>query len=87
MGKKGKKKRKAAVVNVDEFNRRLDALRKRAKKAAKGKGGAKSAAARERWIKLQDGGFKKSCCGKAVTKACSSCPRHAADLVLKPLKA
>jgi len=74
------------AIDVDEFNLRLAKLRKRAKKAGKRKGGAKAVAARRRWKKLQALGYKTSCCGKAVHKVCYSCPRHAADLVLAPLK-
>jgi hypothetical protein len=86
MAKAGKAKKKAiGAITVDEFNLRLATLRKRAKKAKRGKGGAKSAAARRRWKRLQAQGYKTECCGKAVHKVCSSCPRHVADLVMAPL--
>ena len=91
MGKKGKRKksrrRTTCGPSIDEFNQRLEKMRKRAKKAVKGKGGAKARMALRRWSELQDLGLKSSCCGKSDDKQCKSCPRHGAALVLAPLKA
>ena len=91
MGKKGKRKKRkrrtTCGASVDEFNQRLEKLRKRAKKAVKGKGGARAHVALRRWSELQDLGLKPSCCGKSEYKLCKSCPRHGAALVLAPLKA
>ena len=75
------------TLSVEEFNSRLEKLRKKARKGkARPKAGSKREVARVRWQLLKDAGCKSSCCGKAVKKMCSKCPRLYADLVLEPLK-
>ena len=74
-------------IPVEDFNRRLKKLRKRAKKKAKnGKGVAVVRAARRRWGQLEALGAKDSCCGKDFDDRCSRCPRSAGELVLAPLE-
>jgi hypothetical protein len=85
VGKKAKAGRLSETVTAEEFSRRLDKLRKRARKAARGDGGGKSREALRRWRRLEALGLKSSCCGKAAARTCRCCPRIAADLVLAPL--
>ena len=84
MAKKNASSWDPATVPVEEFNRRLKRLRKRAKKASGGGGGARARAAQRRWSQLQALGSKKSCCGNTFEERCASCPRSAGELVLAP---
>jgi len=79
------KKAQLGAVSVEDFNRRLRKLRKRARKAARGEGRGKAREALRRVRRLEAAGLKGSCCGKGAEKACRCCPRHEAELVLLPL--
>jgi hypothetical protein len=85
VGKKAKAGRLSGTVTAEDFNRRLEKLRKRARRAARGQGGGKCREALRRWRRLEALGLKGHCCGKAAVKACRCCPRIASDLVLAPL--
>jgi hypothetical protein len=85
MGKGRSDRRDLAAMPVEDFNRRLKKLRRRAKKALRGEGGSKNKAALRRWQKLQELGHKSSCCGEPFPKRCKRCPRSAGELVVAPL--